>query len=145
MKRKPKPNQVVVALTPVIFAPLAGAISVWAARHAGVNIDQSSLQAVFIAGATIALAKAGLWLKGWQEYEKRLPATDGGAPAAEEREGAVDEAAAAGDAAAVEDGLDVPEGDDDLDDLPGDDDELDGFLNDDLADDDEPVAAGVTG
>jgi hypothetical protein len=71
--KKVKPNQAVAALTPVVFAPLAGAISVWAAQHAGVDIDASSLQAVFIAGATIALAKAALWLRGWQEYEKRLP------------------------------------------------------------------------
>jgi hypothetical protein len=70
---KVKPNQLVAALTPVVFAPLAGAISVWAAKHAGANINASSLQAVFIAGATIALAKAALWLKGWQAYEKRQP------------------------------------------------------------------------
>jgi hypothetical protein len=70
---KVKPNQLVAALTPVVFAPLAGAISVFAAQHAGVDIDASSLQAVFIAGATIALAKAALWLRGWQEYEKRQP------------------------------------------------------------------------
>jgi hypothetical protein len=69
--KKPKPNQLVAALTPVMFAPLAGAVSVWAAKNAGVDIDASSLQAVFIAGATIATAKAALWLKGWQEYEKR--------------------------------------------------------------------------
>ena len=67
-----KPNQVVVALTPVVFAPLAGAISVLAAKYfPGVKIDTGSLTSIFIAGATIALAKAGLWLKGWQEYEKR--------------------------------------------------------------------------
>jgi hypothetical protein len=70
---KVKRNQLVAALTPVVFAPLAGAISVFAAQHAGVDIDASSLQAVFIAGATIALAKAALWLRGWQEYEKRMP------------------------------------------------------------------------
>ena len=69
---KVKPNQLGAALTPVGLAPLAGAISVWAAQHAGVDIDASSLQAVFIAGATIAVAKAALWLKGWQEYEKRM-------------------------------------------------------------------------
>jgi hypothetical protein len=66
-----KPNQLVAALTPVVFAPLAGIVSVFAAQHAGVDLDASSLQAVFIAGATIAFAKAGLWLKGWQAYEKR--------------------------------------------------------------------------
>jgi hypothetical protein len=64
------PNRAVVVLTPLVFAPVAGAISVWAAQHAGVDIDASSLQAVFIAGAGIAFAKAGLWLKGWQDWEK---------------------------------------------------------------------------
>ena len=64
------PNRVVAFLTPLVFAPVAGAISVWAAQHAGVDIDATSLQAVFIAGAGIAFGKAGLWLKGWQDWEK---------------------------------------------------------------------------
>ena len=29
------------------------------------------LQSIFIAGATIAFGKAALWLKGWQDWEKR--------------------------------------------------------------------------
>jgi hypothetical protein len=70
------PNRLVVLATPVIFAPLAGAVSVWAAKTAGVDIDADSLQAVFIAGATIAFAKAGLWLKGWQDWEKRAAVTE---------------------------------------------------------------------
>jgi hypothetical protein len=66
------PNRMVAALTPVVFAPLAGAISVLAAKYfPGVDIPSGSVEAIFIAGATIAFAKAGLWLKGWQEYEKR--------------------------------------------------------------------------
>lgn len=66
------PGRLVAFLTPVIFAPLAGSISVLAARYLpGVNIDQGSLQAIFIAGATIAFGKAALWLKGWQDWEKR--------------------------------------------------------------------------
>jgi hypothetical protein len=66
------PNRLVAALTPVVFAPLAGAISVLAAKYfPGVDIPSGSVEAIFIAGATIAFAKAGLWLKGWQEYEKR--------------------------------------------------------------------------
>jgi hypothetical protein len=66
------PGRLVAFLTPVIFAPLAGSISVLAARYLpGVDIDQSSLQAIFIAGATIAFGKAALWLKGWQDWEKR--------------------------------------------------------------------------
>ena len=66
------PGRLVALLTPLIFAPLAGSISVVAARYLpGVDIDQGSLQAIFIAGATIAFGKAALWLKGWQDWEKR--------------------------------------------------------------------------
>ena len=66
------PNRVVTALTPLLFAPLAGAISVFAAANVpGLEIDTGQLQAVFIAGATIAFGKAALWLKGWQEFEQR--------------------------------------------------------------------------
>jgi hypothetical protein len=66
------PNRTVAVLTPLVFAPLAGAISVAAAKYVpGVTIDQGSLEAVFIAGATIALGPAGLWLKGWQAHEQR--------------------------------------------------------------------------
>ena len=67
-----KPNRVVTALTPLVFAPLAGAISVFAATNVpGLNIDAEQMQAVFIAGATIAFGKAALWLKGWQDFEQR--------------------------------------------------------------------------
>ncbi|HEX5621570.1 MAG TPA: hypothetical protein VFX51_24310 [Solirubrobacteraceae bacterium] len=65
------PNRLVAVLTPLVFAPLAGAISVFAADHIpGMNIDSGQLQSVFIAGALIAFGKAGLWLKGWQDWEK---------------------------------------------------------------------------
>jgi hypothetical protein len=109
------PNRAVAILTPLVFAPLAGAISVLIARY-GVDIDSSSLQAVFIAGATIAFAKAGIWLKGWQEHEKRLadPAPD-----------APDDALAEDDAAAEPDL------------------EPDGELDLETDDDDLPVAAGA--
>lgn len=66
------PNRLVAMLTPIVFAPLAGSIAVLAARYfPGVDVDQGSLQAIFIAGATIAFGKAALWLKGWQDWEKR--------------------------------------------------------------------------
>lgn len=66
------PNRVVAVATPLVFAPLAGTIAALAAKYApGLDIDQGQLEAVFIAGATIALAKSGLWLKGWQDYEKQ--------------------------------------------------------------------------
>jgi len=65
------PNRLVTVLTPLVFAPLAGAISVLAAEHIpGLDIDSDQLQQVFIAGALIAFGKAGLWLKGWQDWEK---------------------------------------------------------------------------
>jgi hypothetical protein len=64
------PNRLVALLTPIVFAPLAGTISVLVARY-GLDIDTGSLQAIFIAGATIAFGKGALWLKGWQEHEKR--------------------------------------------------------------------------
>jgi hypothetical protein len=64
------PNRIVALLTPLVFAPLAGAISVAAADVApGVNIDEGSLTAIFIAGATIAFGKAAQWTKGWQAFE----------------------------------------------------------------------------
>jgi hypothetical protein len=73
------PNRTVALLTPLVFAPLAGAISVAAAKYLpGVTIDEGSLEAVFIAGATIALGPAGMWLKGWQAHEQR----DAAVPAA---------------------------------------------------------------
>ena len=63
-------NRLVAVLTPLVFAPLAGWISVVAADHIpGLNIDSDQLQQVFIAGALIAFGKAGLWLKGWQNWE----------------------------------------------------------------------------
>jgi hypothetical protein len=64
-------NRLVAVLTPLVFAPLAGAISVFAAEHIpGLDIDSDQLQQIFIAGALIAFGKAGLWLKGWQDWEK---------------------------------------------------------------------------
>ncbi len=66
------PGRLVALLTPLVFAPLAGAIAVAAARYRpGVELDADRLQEIFIAGALIAFGKAGLWLKGWQDYERR--------------------------------------------------------------------------
>jgi len=124
---KPKPNQMVAALTPVVFAPVAGVISVWAAKNAGVDIDESSLQAIFIAGATLATAKAALWLKGWQEYEKRM----GVAPAQVSRP-ARDETQSAPPETSGDGAIDP-------------DDHVERFLEDDLDDADLAVTAGATG
>ena len=136
------PNRLVAALTPVVFAPLAGAISVLAAKYfPGVDIPSGSVEAIFIAGATIAFAKAGLWLKGWQEYEKREVdmAPDAG--------GEIDLGPDLDDAADLGEGPDLDAGTD-LDDEPGLDDEPE--LHDepdlddepDFDDEPEPVAAG---
>lgn len=123
------PNRMVAIATPLVFAPLAGAVTALAAKHApGLEIDQGQLQAIFIAGATIAFAKSGLWLKGWQDYEKREQA---------ERVAVVE---FADDPYAAGDGELIDELADDVDDEVDDDgitDEWDTALEDELAD--EPV------
>ena len=66
------PNRVVAVLTPLIFAPLAGAAAAWLAEHfQGFQVDPKALEEIFIAGALIALAPAIQWLHGWQKYEAR--------------------------------------------------------------------------
>lgn len=121
------PNRAVAVLTPLVFAPLAGAVSVLIARY-GVDIDGASLQAVFITGATIGFAKAGIWLKGWQEHEKRQADLALDAPHADLAE---DDAAAEPDLAPAEDAED------------GEDDDEPDFEPELEADDDLPVPAGV--
>jgi hypothetical protein len=67
-----KPNRIVAVLTPLVFAPLAGAIATWVAENfPGVEVSQSALEEIFIAGALIALAPAAQWLHGWQKFEAR--------------------------------------------------------------------------
>jgi hypothetical protein len=138
------PGRLVAVLTPLIFAPLAGSISVLAARYLpGVDIDQGSLQAVFIAGATIAFGKAALWLKGWQDWEKReadvadaevdLPHDDGDADA---DAGVEQDAGLAPDAAAEDDPIEEDEDPVDGEELDFDDGDLDDLLA-------PPVAAGA--
>lgn len=71
------PNRVVALLTPLVFAPLAGAVTAWLAKHApGVDVDQDQLQSIFIAGAVIGLAPAAQWLHGWQKWEARQADAD---------------------------------------------------------------------
>jgi hypothetical protein len=66
------PNRIVAILTPLVFAPLAGVISTWAAENLpGVQISQSAMEEIFVAGALIALAPALQWLYGWQKHEAR--------------------------------------------------------------------------
>ena len=66
------PNRVVAVATPLIFAPLAGAVAAWVAEHfPGFKVDPNALEEIFIAGALIALAPAAQWLHGWQKFEAR--------------------------------------------------------------------------
>jgi hypothetical protein len=66
------PNRIVAVLTPLVFAPLAGACAAWLSQHfPGVDVDRDQLQQIFIAGALIALAPAAQWLHGWQKHEAR--------------------------------------------------------------------------
>jgi hypothetical protein len=144
------PNRAVAVLTPLVFAPLAGAVSVLIARY-GVDIDGASLQAVFITGATIGFAKAGIWLKGWQEHEKRQADLALDAPHADLAE---DDAAAEPDLAPAEDDAaaepDLAPAEDDAAAEPdlapaedGEDDDEPDFEPELEADDDLPVPAGV--
>ncbi len=138
------PGRLVAVLTPLVFAPLAGSICVLAARYLpGVDIDQGSLQAIFIAGATIAFGKAALWLKGWQDWEKReadatstevdLPHDDGEADAGT---GVEQDPVLAQDAAADEDPIEEDEDPVDGEELDFDDGDLDDLLA-------APVAVGA--
>jgi hypothetical protein len=69
------PNRIVAFLTPLVFAPLAGVISTWAAENLpGVNVPPNAVEEIFIAGALIALAPAAQWLHGWQKYEQQREA-----------------------------------------------------------------------
>ena len=71
------PNRVVAVLTPLVFAPLAGAAAAWLATHfPTLGVSKDDLQAVFIGGALIALAPALQWLHGWQKYEARQAETE---------------------------------------------------------------------
>jgi hypothetical protein len=66
------PNRIVAVLTPLVFAPAAGAVAAWIANNIpGAEISARNLEEVFIGGALIGLAPAAQWLHGWQKYETR--------------------------------------------------------------------------
>ena len=68
-------NRVVALATP-LFAAAAGWVATWLADNVpGVNIPQSALEEIFIAGALVALAPAAQWLHGWQKWEGRQAET----------------------------------------------------------------------
>jgi len=152
------PNRVVALLTPLVFAPLAGACAAWLAEHfPGVEVDQGSLEQIFIAGSLIALAPAAQWLHGWQKHEARqaelerdvalasaaapvgieLPAEmeDEGFEDADDFDEATDEGDALDDDALDElDDLGELDESDELD-------ELDALDDDGLLDEDDPILA----
>jgi hypothetical protein len=71
------PNRIVALLTPLVFAPAAGAISAWLAQHfPGVDVSAGDLQQIFVAGALVALVPAAQWLHGWQKHEARQADAD---------------------------------------------------------------------
>jgi|SRR5215210_6901357 len=70
------PNRLVVLITP-LAAPLAGWIATQAATQLpGLDLPQSALEEVFIAGALFALAPAAQWLHGWQKWETQQLQTE---------------------------------------------------------------------
>ena len=138
------PNRVVAVATPLVFAPLAGGVAAWLAEHfPGINVDQSSLQQIFIAGALIALAPAAQWLHGWQKFEARQadmakdvaveakPAPAAFTDEASDEQTEPDDLEDLDDLAALEDSEDL----EDLEDL----DELEDEF---LAEDEEPAGVG---
>jgi hypothetical protein len=79
------PNRVVTVLTPLVFAPLAGWATAWAARNLpGLpELDPTEVTAVFVVGASIAFGKAALWLRGWHLH---MQSPDGRVGAVEDDE-----------------------------------------------------------
>jgi len=135
-------NRIVALLTPLVFAPLAGVISTWAAENLpGVAVSEGDVEKIFIAGALIALAPAAQWLHGWQKYEEReqnaLVAASTGFGLATS---AVPVAAPVAEALPEEVPVDELDGFEELDDL----DELDDFddFEDTSVSDDESALVG---
>jgi hypothetical protein len=153
------PNRIVAVLTPLVFAPLAGAVTAWLAEHfPGVEVSAGSLEEIFIAGALIALAPAAQWLHGWQKFEARqadaetairlanAPApTFAAEPGAEELEqpSAMDEADGLEGIDELE-GLDEPDELDEFDELDELDelDEAEDLEDGQLADEEQPAPTG---
>ena len=138
------PNRIVAVATPLLFAPLAGAVSAWLAVHfPGFNVDRGALEEVFIAGALIALAPAAQWLHGWQKFEARQ--ADFVREVAVERIHAHEDlTGAASDGQAGFEELDELEDLEDLESLEDLDDlDLDELEDDLLGEDEEALGAGV--
>src|SRR3954454_3703337 len=131
------PNRIVALITPAC-ALAAGWAAAWLADNVpGLNISQSNLQAVFIAGALAVIAPALQWLHGWQKWEERndaqIAAAQQGFPDATPIAMAVDDGGAVDEPAVELDDDEV----DDYDDLVDFDD-----LEDTSVEEEEPVLAG---
>jgi len=82
------PGRVVAFFTPVFT--LGAGVAASAAAKWGLDVSAKELEAIFIGAATLATAPALLWLKGWQDYEKR----EGGGAAAVDNDMRIEEATA---------------------------------------------------
>ena len=120
------PNRIVAVMTPLVFAPLAGAVATWIADNVpGANISASSLEEVFIGGALIGLAPAAQWLHGWQKYEAREAEKESAVELANAAAVRTAAPAAEADFDAFEEGFeDLDDFEDEFDDLDALDDEL---------------------
>lgn len=78
-----QPNRVVAILTPLVFAPLAGYITLKLADagiHLGGGQEALIVQGlIFALGVLIAWLKSQQWLKGWQKWEERADEMTNGA------------------------------------------------------------------
>jgi hypothetical protein len=132
------PNRIVAVMTPLVFAPLAGAVATWIADNVpGTTISASSLEEVFIGGALIGLAPAAQWLHGWQKYEAREA----------EKESTIELANATAATSAAQGGemeVDFEDFEDDFADFDGFEDEFEDLdeLDDELFADEELVEEG---
>lgn len=78
-----QPNRVVAILTPLVFAPLAGYITLKLADagiHLGGGDEALIVQGlIFALGVFIAWLKSQQWMKGWQKWEERADTMTNGA------------------------------------------------------------------
>lgn len=78
-----QPNRVVAILTPLVFAPLAGYITLKLADagiHLGGGDEALIVQGlIFGLGVLIAWLKSQQWMKGWQKWEERADTMTNGA------------------------------------------------------------------
>jgi hypothetical protein len=70
LQMKFPPNRIAVLLTPLVFVPVAGAVSAWLAENfPGVTFSSDVVVGFAAAGALSALTTAYKWIDGWQSDE----------------------------------------------------------------------------